>query len=74
MGDNLDAVDLGSGLVVAMSAGNDHTCVVFSDGRLKVRRLEQYGSSKKSRLRDRNYRKDLDGVSPLLGTWSQCFD
>lgn len=38
MGDNLNAVDLGSDVsrVVAMSAGIAHTCVIFDEGVLKV--------------------------------------
>jgi E3 ubiquitin-protein ligase HERC3 len=36
MGDQLPAVDLGSGrVVVAMAAGNYHTCVLFNDGQVK---------------------------------------
>lgn len=37
MGDALDPVDLGSGaVVVAISAGSDHTCALLDDRSLKV--------------------------------------
>ena len=38
MGDDLAAVDFGAGApaVVAMSAGEGHTCVIFLGGSLKV--------------------------------------
>lgn len=37
MGDNLGAVDLGTGaIVVDMDAGSDHTCVVLDQGDVKV--------------------------------------
>ena len=47
MGDSLLAVDFGtrSPAVVAMSAGSDHTCVIFFGGSMKVRTYSLEDSS-----------------------------
>lgn len=47
MGDALGPVDLGVGAagVISISAGSDHTCVVFSSGVLKVRIEAELGEA-----------------------------
>lgn len=59
MGDNLPAVDLGTGLTVkSLAAGRVHTCVLFTDGRVKC-----WGANGGGRLGlgDSETRGDQDG-------------
>ena len=55
MGDALAAVEIGPGQVVGLTAGWDHACVLFDDGRVKCWGNNAYGQLG---LGDRNSRGD----------------